>query len=167
MFFVNCPISGRTFDQFQLRTGSWVQVLGDFIIKQLSCERKSPRKYKLSQKLKVEQRQLSSNRWMLQACRDVQQLRLTADFFKQFPFWIFRNSASFDAGLHNSDALNSISSISKSSISVLLKRSSSIWVVQMECRIKQVRLNGVWTYESMILKSFTLVSKLHFECFKA
>jgi len=28
-------------------------VLGEFIIKQLSCERKSARKYKLSQKVKV------------------------------------------------------------------------------------------------------------------
>ena len=125
-------------------TRSWVQVLGDFIIKQLSCERKSAPKHKLSQKLKVGQMQLSSNRWIASG-RDVQQLRLAADFFKQFPSWIFRNLASFDVGLHrpNSDALNSICSISKSSISVLLKRSRSNWVVVVSSK------SGLTGYENM------------------
>jgi len=58
---------------------------------------------------------------------DVQQLRMAADFSKQFPSRVFRSSTNFV--VHNSDDLNLMCCISKLSTSIHSKRDRSNGVV--------------------------------------
>jgi len=114
MLFVNCPISGRNFDQFQLHRGEYRTC-----VRRLHYELKTAFMWdKICSQVQVEPKVESRTnatffKQMNASSRDVQQSRLAIDFFKQFPSRIFCNSASFE--VYYSDALNSKCCISKSS----------------------------------------------------
>ena len=117
------------------------QVLGNFSVdsKQLSCVRKFVHMYKLTQKLKAEQMQLSSNRWTLQAGMSSSwgwQLTFPSSFLQSF-------SQFYKFCRHNSDDLNSMCCISKLSTSIHSKRDRSNGVV-----VRSIN-SGLMRYENM------------------
>jgi len=79
-------------------------------------------------------------------------VKISSWLLKQFQSGVSRNSADFDVHRPTSDVLNSTCCISKSSISILLKRSRSNWIVVISNKSGLMRYEniGPWIWKSWL-----------------